>query len=521
MSTLNNVSKEILLLFSDNTVDLASISENFDEVKITYFLNIERFPEITIYGKILGALNPRDTFHLSVVNEGEVVENFTNRSDKEFSDYIELLEGNLTVGDYIEVIFTIEKKIIENKLSVYFKDEFIQYLNSLSFLVFLNVVEGCLNKSFLILEYQESNSNEIEFATKTISFVSKDKIFEKDSVEDELRSELIHRATSLCHWDIENSTILPEDLFPTISNSSNNALPEIFKKVCLLYTSMFIFDYVSIKEKSFSYKLNGFKTFGEQINTVKIDDVELDTSSFDLLFNIYKWIYNGGNTPDKLSIARNIISLNFDPKTLNISNTCYDAILSNHRIYERQNVRQYIEVRNKLSEILIDLQDKIDKIVNSFVNDYKKNIITLLSFFISVIAIRVISKGDFIGGFTTEIIILSYSFLLISIGIMIYSRWEFSKRIEMFDKHYIQLKERYKELLSSDELNKIFDDCNPKNKESRSFIHEQKRLYTILWICSVALLAISITVILFNNHSKFTFLNNEFIQFILCFTKNT
>lgn len=218
------------------------------------------------------------------------------------------------------------------------------------------------------------------------------------------------------------------------------------------------------------------------------------------MYEIYQWTYKGGNTSDKVSIARNIISLNFNPKSLELTETVFNAIRSNYKIYERQNVKQYIEVRNKLSEILIDLQGKIDKIVSDFVNDYKRNIITLISFFISIIVIKVVSKGDFIGGFTNEILILSYSFLIISVGLLIYSRWELNKGVSMFSKHYDQLQNRYKDLLSEKELNEIFIECNPNEKSSKSFLEQQKKNYTILWFFSILVLAVALLIIFVINN---------------------
>jgi hypothetical protein len=38
---------------------------------------------------------------------------------------------------------------------------------------------------------------------------------------------------------------------------------------------MFVFDYLSVKDNTLSYKLNGYKTFGEEIITEKIKDINI------------------------------------------------------------------------------------------------------------------------------------------------------------------------------------------------------------------------------------------------------
>lgn len=517
---MSDISSKFLILFTDTSINPISKTEDFSEVKITYAFDIEKLPIEADYATITNVLNTRDTFHLSVLKDDDVVANFTNRNDGQFRDFTSTLNSDLVVEDSIEIVLTIEKNKIANTISIYYLNEFISYLNSLSFLTFLNVIERNLNREKLILEHQAVNNTNSVFRTSTILFTNKNSDKQIDSLENEIRENRIYNATSLCHWDIEKKFLLPEDFYPIINEQENQDLVDIFQKTCLLYSTMFVFDYLSIKDNTLSYKLNGYKTFGEEIITEKIEDINVEFKSVDLFYKIYQWIYLGGNTNDKISIARNIISLNYNHQTLELSKTSFDAILSNYKIYERQNVKQYIEVRNKLSEILIDLQGKIDKIVDVFIGDYKKNIITLLSFFISVIAIRVVSKGDFTGGFTTEIVILTYSFLMISIGMMVYSRWEFTKRISMFDKHYNQLKDRYKELLSEDELKKIFEDCNPQNGQSNSFVLQQKKLYTFLWIFSISILAIAVTVIHIRNNIKLPCYVQGIIQTILCCTKS-
>lgn len=517
---MNNFSSEILSFFTDASISPSSTNEDFMEVKASYVFDIDKIKSPKNDNILSEKISERDNYHISVLKDGNILENYDSKNGS-LSKYIGDLKAVAKKGDRIELRLTIIKNKIDNVLSVYNLTEFSNYLKSLSFSIFLKVFEKCLGTEKLILECQEDNLGEIAFETKTIKLTSKNVNKEVEEIEIKLREEKIYNATTLCHWDIEKKLLLPEDLYPTVIENANDEIVKIFKKTCTLYTLMFIFDYSSLKEDKFLYKLNGYKTFGEEISISKNSDISIDIDSVDLFYKIYQWIYVGGNINDKISIARNIISLNYNPKTLQLSKTSFDSILSNYKIYERQNVKQYIEVRNKLSEILIGLQEKIDKIVDGFIGDFKKNLITIISFFISVIAIRVVSKGDFIGGFTNEIIILSYSFLLISIGILFYSRWEFSKRIALFDKHYEQLKERYKELLSEDEINKIFDQSNPKNLNSKSFVDGQKKFYTILWFCSILVLSIAIAVIYFINNPKIVCiaLSNS-LEFLICCIKN-
>jgi len=510
---------KIISLFT-NSIDiiLISLEEDLSEVSGCYSLKIKTIPQQESYDSILTYLNSRDNLHIKILKGGSVLETFVALGDITFSEYISgLCNDGLELDDEIEIKLTITKKKIENIISIYYLSNFVDKLNSLSFLTFLNVWGKNLNKEILTLENQILNSTEKEFCTNTVSLINKGSMLQCNGIGDINRESRIHEARTKCHWDIENISLLPEDFFPYISENSDDKLVNLFQKVCLLFSCMYIFDYSSVKNDSLSYKINGFKTFGNKIETFKIKDINVFHKSYESFYRIYQWIYLGGNTNDKISIARNIVSLNFDYISLELSETTFEAIQSNFKIYERENVKQYIDVRNKLSEILIDLQTKIGKIVEGFIGDFKKNIVTLITFFISVIAIRVVSKGDFVGGFTNEIIILSFSFLVISIGLLVYSRWELNQKVSMFEKHYSQLKDRYKDLLSTKELNAIFEQCNPVQEEgavnNKSFIDKQKRYYTILWGLSILLLFITLVIILLMNNHVFS--NNSKILYAI------
>ena len=144
----------------------------------------------------------------------------------------------------------------------------------------------------------------------------------------------------------------------------------MFDKLKLLYSIIFLFDIVEFKNTEIKYKLNGYRTITQIIDT---DNVDLD--SHESYYNIYKWVYDGGNVVDKIGLARNILSLNFAKDTLHLSEMAFDAIKSGYKVYQKENIKQYIEVRNKISDQLIELQDKADKIVAAFVSDYKKKYI--------------------------------------------------------------------------------------------------------------------------------------------------
>lgn len=497
---MNNILLNVVSIFSStNEIQEKSLIEDFSVSKGCYSIIFDKIPTQEDFIKSISALNSRDYINISIQKDDEILCIYSSNDENTISQYNQDLKSEgLNLLDKIEITITISKTKRQNIISIYYIDLFYNYLESLDLFAFINAFEKRLNNKNLILEVQDGK-NSINFFTSTISIIDKSIVPIIDDINYLKRKKILDNAQTLCHWDFEKSSLLPEDLF---SNSiDNERLAKIFKTVSLLYTCIFIFDYSNINKKTFLYKINGFKTLGEEIKSQRIVDINIDNNSYNTFFDIYQLIYSGGNTYDRINIARNIISLNINQLSLQLPNTTIDAIKSNLKIFERENAKQYIEIRNKLSELMIDLQGKIGKIVDEFIGDFKKNIITFISFFISIIVIRVVSKGDFIGGFTKEIMILSAAFLLISVGLLIYSRWELKKKIAMFEKHYLQLKDRYKNLLSEDELKTIFDECDPQNNNTnKSFVKEQRKYYTILWVGSIIVLSIALIWISYINN---------------------
>jgi hypothetical protein len=516
---MTNYLSSIISLFSDN-YSLTVQKEDCDSYTCTYRFILSKNIDYLQLKKVLSSFNSRDNICISTMQEGEVFHKITNLSDEKLKEFSERLNDQVYKGEEIDLKYEISKHNADNKVSVYDFNLFLQYIRQLDLRAFLHVLNKRLNDNLLLFECQ--NEENINVYTKTIGFISKGSKIRLDGLESTFRSTQISKTHKLCHWSEKDISLLPEDLFICKDNNYSEKLSETFHRNCLLYTSMFLFDYTSLTQEKYEYKLNGFKTFWKKFNTKEINSSQLSYESDSLFYDIYSWCYKGGNTSDKLSIARNIISLNFIPETLFINKETIDSIKSNFKIYERENVRQYIEVRNKLSEILIDLQSKIGNIVDSFSNDFKKNIFTLLSFFLSVVVIQVVSSGNFIKGFTNEILILSFSFLFISIIYLLFSRWEFTKKERIFKKHYLQLKNRYKDLLSPQELESIFEDCDPLKDDSNSnFVEKQKKRYTILWSISIFILFLALLIIgTINNIEIFNCIYNFLKSIIICCTKN-
>ncbi len=502
--------KRLLGLFSNSGNITIDFTESWDSVDVTASIILDKIPDSTSFLKNIPQTSTRDSWEFKILDEDNETVLTIHSASGEFMSINEI-EAYKELS--ISIKFIVTKNIQDNKLSIYSILRFSQYLGNGSLYSFLNALNNRLEK-ILILECLNDDIETLN--TDSISVVSKG--VNSNIIGVNGRMKRIHLSDGLINWGAYKLQLLPEDIYPS---NCTNPLYNIFKQASACLLIMYLFDYITIDNNTLDVKLNGFKTLIYTINTNKLSEITVDPKTIDQFFQVYCWGMSGGYVSDKFSIARNILSLNLDTTQILITSHIIEAIKSNFRVYEKENVQQYIQLRNEISNLLIDLQTKINDIAQNFTADFKNNLLVLVSFFASVIVFGVISEASPFAYFSDHIIILSWCFLLISLLYWRYSYSELKKKTKLFYKHYEQIKNRYKALLDDAELNNIFEECNPDKYEShQSYIEWQKCCFSILWIISIIILFIGLFILsIFNDTYIITFIKTITIN-IVCFLKN-
>lgn len=110
------------------------------------------------------------------------------------------------------------------------------------------------------------------------------------------------------------------------------------------------------------------------------------------LYKIYNWIYSGGSIVDKVIIARNIICLHCKYESLlNISDGVMASIQTNYNLYLRDNVTQYLELKNKVAEFITDIVSRTGEYATEMLDKFKTNLLAILGFLFSVILANIVS----------------------------------------------------------------------------------------------------------------------------------
>ncbi len=432
-------------------------------------------------------INNRDWFSITIFDESEeCIDTYVSNSDK--ANYVEF-KNDIQLQNNYKLKFEIHKKKVNQRLTIYNLELFRKYIFKLELKILVFKINSLLGekKSKIILDCP---NNDICIGSNLLIFASPNRsITVSTPISKKQREELTNKRKSVTH-SYQQGDLIPDDFLLVFRDERYSDIEKLCNKLVVIYAVQFIFDSVDINN-NIEYKLNGYKSM---THSLSFDDVSYSRFIANGYFQIYQWIYNEGNLIDKIGLSRNIISLNLDKNNLCIEERTFEAIKSSYKIYQIQNIKQYIEVRNKISDQLYDIYNKADKITDNFIGNFKKSIFTFISFLISVVAIRVISKGDFIGGFNKEVTILTIGLLMISLIVMLYNRWEITEQIKRYKNFYVNLKSRCTDLLDQSDVNRILNNDRDFS-DSIDFIRSKREYYTIVWAISIIVLLISILLI--------------------------
>jgi hypothetical protein len=424
-------------------------------------------------------------------------ENGRDQQDEFFERWQALCE-DWEQGDTCEVTITASKLVHQgNIVFVYDSNAFFGYLSGLKVVDCISVVSAHLRKCngpalFVIGGWQQPA------ATDTLHFLKEVPAPASRPGLETPHTKVWDRLKGVCHFSgIDDCIALPSDFNIVNAGSLPPGVTELFQTCSLVLLLSVFFDFMAIRENTLTGKLNGYKTFN-----VSYDVTQLKTTSLPTYYKIYTWLLTGGNLQDKMGIVRNLISLNVDPAdNHSLPDTVYPSILSGFKVYERQNIKQYIELRNKMSDQLIGFSEKAGKIVETFAGSFQKSALAVLSLYASVIAVRVLSSKDFLGAFTMEATVLSLVFLLISLVYFFISRWDARQQRLRYIESYNNMKARNEDLLTREDIDKILNNDREYNADL-AMIDGKLREYSFMWLCLLALLTVFTRLMFYLNQVK-------------------
>lgn len=321
-------------------------------------------------------------------------------------------------------------------------------------------------------------NKETEFNTSYIYFVSAYSNV-NDIGENKNRDLTINKRNKSCHFAFDSELKFVPDDFKLLLPTENEDINTLFDNLVVTLSLVYLCDYSDFKFESneLVFKLKGYRLIND---VILVDKIKNDSTS--ILYDIYLWVYTDGNFIDKIGLARNIISLYIRENDITkLSSGVLKSIESGYDIYLKENVKQYIEIKNKISEFLLLQSDKASEITKNMFSSLKSSLWSIVTFFISIFLIRILSSKSYSGIVTFEVMVITLFFVVFSFVYLFLSLKEVEEeKLRLLNK-YNTIHDRYKDLLNEDDLNNIIN-IEELQKNDKEYIDERKRSYRKTWI---------------------------------------
>lgn len=431
---------------------------------------LERFP-------------PRDKVEITISNlvEERIVINNKNIVEKK-EEYIDF-ENKIGLSDELNIQIIITKEIIDGVLSVYNIEGFNNYLLSLNIIDVVRFFEEDLKKESSII-FELFNSNMV-LATKTIIFRPRDLTY--SNCLDFNRCERISNCRKNCYIFGKNNELPVPDDFHFVVDDEDNPYKDIFNKIESLLSLIYISDNVHMQDDKISCQV-----LGQRMNSyeMKYDEIQYN----EVLFDVYSWIYTDGNIVDKVTLARNLLSLHCKHMSLkDMDSKTFMSIKANFSLYQKENVNKYIELKNSLTVFLKDTLNQSKEIVLDIVGQIGKNIVACLSFMLTVFLSDVISGSTSSNIFSKDITYVSYAIIIGSLIYLFLTNIISKYKITELQKGYDIIKRNNDFLTDTKEYEEIFKDEEIENIIANT--KKYKRMLLIIWGVIIVLILVLVEFI--------------------------
>ncbi|SCH67027.1 Uncharacterised protein [uncultured Clostridium sp.] len=462
-----NVLTELQSIFS---TDAMKISERSTILEVSFTLSPESFPNDSVLRDFLLSIPVRDTMNMTfVLDSGD---SLTLKSNSIFpqQQYKELF-SDVSSDSQIDVQIEVKKTVKDGFFSIYSFDYFASDLLSLDIKNVLSIFSALLkDKNYLIFEVFDGNCF---FTTETMAFVPESKSSFNGKFPRLSRLDSCNDISNFYNKSLYE--LLPDDFAINIG-CNENPLATIFEKICATLSLAYLSTSAVFTDKDeLKVEIIGQRKIEY---TYTISEAPINKE----FYKIYNWIYTDGNPADKSLIARNIISLHCRYSSLgDIDDKTFSSIQSNYKIYLKENVSQYIDLKNKLAEFICDIVSRTGDYTTMLLSDLKKNLIAIFGFLFTVILANIVSDQPLENIFTKDITIILEIVIAGSIIYLIICNIETRYKLKKAEESYSLLKENYNSILSDVDLQEIFNNDKLLINTVRS-VRRGIWAFTIIWL---------------------------------------
>lgn len=439
----------------------------------------------------LMSIRERDSFRISFAYAGsDEVDSLTSRDNISISSFCDRLNLQIdedpSLGGVLTV--TVTKGFAGRACTIYSLSLIVEYWRGGGITGAATKLWALAEKAFIL------ESSEISRTYKTGRFIFRASTHENISATNpELtnRDRLVAARDKGCFFYQNKSyPFLPED-FDLSPDFEHVGIADMFSTLKLAFSIIFLADVSSLDKPAMTATLKGYR----HVTGLVQFDGSKDADVAAAYFEIYQWVYSDANITDKLGIARNLLSIHIDGDKLKVLQAgSMPAIISNYSIYLKENVKQYIEIKNKLSDQIQKQSEKASEMVKSIGAYLRASIFSVYSFVVTTFIIRSMSKGSTEVLFSDAVYLVFIMFICLSLGALIYAYREAEAELQRFKSIYEAFKSRFDDLLSKSDRDRILQNDKEYNRDVK-YVHQSRRRAVRLWVACLIVVFIFVTLI--------------------------
>ena len=432
-----------------------------------------QYPEVM---EIIQHIALRDDIKIYLSTESDEFFIFDRKSRLE--DYEDFIR-DLLDDEIVSVKLEINKKIRHKHFSIYYFEKFAENMAGLSTEEVMKIFAAFFKESdgYIVFDMFD-NSN--MFCTRTMFFVPEGNKEISMEFDREQRLQDCREISYFYNQDIYE--LLPDD-FKIVVDYIDNPFTSLFQKIETILSLCMVTSNSSIQKQKLKVQIMGQRSVDYTFDLNEIEGTPV-------LYKVYDWIYAGGNAMDKAILARNIICLHckYEP-LLEMDVKVLASIQSNYNLYLKDNVSQYLELKNNVAEFICEIISKTGEYATELLDKFKSNLMAIFGFLFTVIIANIVADQPLDNIFTRDITMVLELVLAGSLVYLIISYQQSKYQMNRVYDSYDKLKESYKDILTDDDIQECFQN-DQLITDMKETIRKSQRKYLILWIGSLILLLV-------------------------------
>lgn len=418
-------------------------------------------------------------------NTGNLVQN------RAYEDYKSQLEQD----DSVVVTIKILKKFTHDIISVYSIEKFSEFLSGQKLEKNLQLFAELFAGGRQHICFQVMNCDSC-IHTSSIAFAPESESVVWDSAKSR-DSDIRNCNDSSVFLARAQYPLVPQD-FAFIEHMYDNRLDRIkalFDKLKNILSYLYIANTSNIVGNKailqFDPTVNGYEYTLDQLSANKC------------VWDIYSWIHKDEGGIDRAGIVRNIINIHCKTSDaiLNIDENIYNSAVANYVIYQKKHTDQYIELKNKLSEFIVESARQLQELAHDLVEGIRNNFVAVIVFLMTVLLTDSIDFSSFTqASVSSNIVAVCGIFTLVSLLYMIVTVIAGKTKWGWLENAYNDLKDNYNGVLDERDIQMAVNN-DAAFKNTKKEYNTIRLKIVIIWFISIIGMAIFTFVIGYNSQN--------------------